>query len=246
MATAKELSVKENLEALAKLQKIHSKIDEINVLKGELPIEVSDLEDEIAGLETRMKKIEAEAENIDNDIKMRKNSISDAKALIVKYEKQQENVKNTREYDALTKEIELNKLDNELHEKKMKELQIIKDSKADVEKDAKTEIENKKKVLKKKKEELSRIIKETEKEETDLEKKATKAEKDLDERILASYNRIRRSYRNGLAVVAVLRNSCGGCFATVPPQRQSEINQSKKIVICEHCGRILVDAEMVE
>lgn len=242
-AKSKELTIKESLQALFNLQKIHSKIDQITILKGELPMEVSDLEDEIAGLDTRLKKLENEQSEIDTEIANRKTAMSEAKSHIKKYEQQQNNVKNSREFDALTKEIELNKLDIELNDKKIKEAKAGQEVKVLAIEQAKKDVEGKKKDLKKKKEELSRIIEETEKEEAELDKKAAKAEKDLDTRLLHSYDRIRTSYRNGLAVVAVQRNSCGGCFSTVPPQRQAEIKQAKKIVICEHCGRILVDAE---
>ena len=241
MAAVKEMSVKESLQALWKLQKIHSKIDDITILKGELPMEVSDLEDEIVGLETRMHKLEAELKEIETDISGRKTTIANAKTQIKKYETQQNAVKNSREFVALTKEIELNKLDIELCEKKMKEAGFLKDAKAKAIEDAKEVFENKKKDLKKKKEELERIIEETEKEEADFAKKADKAEKEIEERLMGAYYRIRSSYRNGLAVVAVSRNSCGGCYAVVPPQRQAEIKQAKKIIICEHRGRILVD-----
>ncbi|MBK7038276.1 MAG: hypothetical protein KBF42_07405 [Chitinophagales bacterium] len=246
MAAVKDLTVKENLQSLWKLQKIHSKIDDITILKGELPMEVSDLEDEIAGLETRMHKLEAEMKDIELDISNRKNVISNAKSQNKKYETQQNAVKNSREFDALTKEIELNKLDIELGEKKIREATVGKDAKAIAIEDAKAAFDVKKKDLKKKKEELERIIEETEKEEAELAKKATKAEKDLETRLLGAYYRIRDSYRNGLAVVSVARNSCGGCYAVVPPQRQAEIKQAKKIIICEHCGRILVDDTILD
>lgn len=245
MAVA-ELTVKESLQALNKLQKIHSKIDEITILKGELPMEVSDLDDEITGLETRMKNLEEEMKNIDAEIAERKNAMSVSKELIKKYEKQQNNVKNSREYDALTKEIELNKLDIELNEKKIKDATTAKELKSQIQITSKEELEAKKKDLKKKKEELEHIIADTEKEEADIQKKVSKAEKDLDSHLLAAYYRIRNNYRNGLAVVSVERNSCGGCFAVVPPQVQSEIKQAKKIVICEHCGRILIDDASLE
>jgi predicted nucleic acid-binding Zn-ribbon protein len=244
MAAAKELSIKESLQHLYNLQKIHTKIDEINILKGELPMEVSDLEDEIAGLETRMTKLQREMEDFDLEMANRKNAITDAKANIKKYEKQQENVKNSREFDALTKEIEMNKLDIDLGEKKIKEFGSSKETRKDVIEACKLEIEQKKDELSKKKSELDHIISETDKEEKELEKKIAGAEKGLEERLLAAYYHIRKNYRNGLAVVTVERNACGGCYAEVPPQRQSEIKQAKKIIICEHCGRILVDDNM--
>jgi len=242
----KEMTIKESLQALWRLQKIHSKADEISVLKGELPMEVSDLEDEIAGLETRIHKLEAELKEVDQEVTNRKNAIAAAKDHIKKYEKQQNSVKNSREFDALTKEIELSRLDIELNEKKIKDTGFGKEAKVQAIDDAKKIYDTKKKDLKKKKEELERIIEETEKEETELSKKAGKAEKDIEERLLGAYYRIRNSYRNGLAVVAVSRNSCGGCFSVVPPQRQAEIKQAKKIIICEHCGRILVDEAAME
>lgn len=243
MAAVKELSIKETLLALNNLQKIHTKIDHINILKGELPIEVSDLEDEIAGLETRMEKLDLELKETETEVGNRKIAISEGKGMIKKYEQQQNNVKNSREFDALTKEIEISKLDIELHEKKIKDAGFVKESKLVSIEQAKKDVDTKKKELKKKKEELEHIIEETEKEEVELQKKATKAEKDVEARILKSYYRIRSSFRNGLAIATVSRNSCGGCFATVPPQRQAEIKQAKKIIICEHCGRILVDLE---
>lgn len=242
----KEMTIKESLQALWKLQKIHTKIDEIAVLKGELPMEVSDLEDELAGLETRIHKLEVEMKEVEGEATNRKTAIKTAKDLIVKYEKQQNSVKNSREFDALTKEIELNRLDIELNEKRIKDAGAGKDAKAMAIEDAKKLFDNKKKDLKKKKEELERIIEETEKELTELDKKATKAEKDVEDRLLGAYFRIRNSYRNGLAVVSVARNSCGGCFSVVPPQRQAEIKQAKKIIICEHCGRILVDDAVMD
>ena len=246
MAATKDLSVKESLQALWKLQRIHSKIDDITILKGELPIEVSDLEDEIAGLETRMHKLESEMKDIETEISNRKTTISASKSAIKKYEQQQNAVKNSREFDALTKEIELNKLDIELSEKKIREANVGKEAKAKTIEDAVAVLDIKKGDLAKKKEELSRIIEETEKEEAELNKKVQKAEKDLEGRLLQAYYRIRSSYRNGLAVVSVARNSCGGCYAVVPPQLQAEIKQSKNIIICEHCGRILVDESVME
>lgn len=246
MPATKELSVKESLQSLWKLQRIHSKIDDITTLKGELPMEVSDLEDEIAGLETRMNKLESELKEIETEINNRKTTISNAKSAIKKYEQQQNAVKNSREFDALTKEIELNKLDIELGEKKIREAGVAKEAKSKTIADAASVLDVKKADLAKKKEELERIIEETEKEEAELQKKVQKAEKDLEPRIQQAYYRIRSSYRNGLAVVSVARNSCGGCFAVVPPQLQAEIKQSKNIIICEHCGRILVDESVMD
>jgi len=241
-----ELTVKESLQALNKLQKIHSKIDEINVLKGELPMEVSDLDDEITGLQTRLKNLDSEINTIEAEIAERKNTINQAKELIKKYEKQQANVKNSREYDALTKEVEMNKLDIELNEKKIKEATTAREMKIQIQEQSKEEVAQKEIELNKKKDELEHIIADTEKEEEELQKKVAKAEKNLDPHILSAYYRIRNNFRNGLAVVNVERNSCGGCFAVVPPQVQSEIKQAKKIIICEHCGRILIDDASLE
>jgi len=246
MAATKELSVKESLQALWKLQRIHSKIDDITTLKGELPMEVADLEDEIAGLETRMQKLEGELKDVETEIANRKTTISAAKSAIKKYEQQQNAVKNSREFDALTKEIELNKLDIELSEKKIREAGVNKEAKSKIIEDAVAILDTKKGDLVKKKEELTRIIVETEKEEAELSKKVQQAEKNIEPRLTQAYYRIRKSYRNGLAVVSVARNSCGGCYSVVPPQMQAEIKQSKNIIICEHCGRILVDESVME
>jgi predicted nucleic acid-binding Zn-ribbon protein len=246
MPAVKELTIKESLQHLYNLQKIHTKIDEINILKGELPMEVSDLEDEIAGLETRLAKFEAESADMEALIADRKNAIAAAKVNIAKYEKQQDNVKNSREFDALTKEIEMNRLDIDLSEKKIREITAAKEGRVESVDAAKVDLERKIGDLAKKKEELDHIIKDTEKEEKDLQKKIAAAEKGLEARLLAGYYHIRDSYRNGLAVVTVERNSCGGCFAVVPPQRQSEIKAAKKTIICEHCGRILVDDSITE
>ena len=241
MASAKELTIKESLQHLYNLQLIHTKMDEISILKGELPMEVSDLEDEIAGLETRIAKLNQEIADIEEDVVGRRNTIKDCHANIAKYEKQLDNVKNSREFDALTKEVEMNKLDIELNEKKIGESAAAKETRNEAIKISQDELEFKQEELGKKKGELENIIKGTEKEERSLERKVKAAEKGLEERLLAGYYHIRNNYRNGLAVVSVERNACGGCYAAVPPQRQSEIKHAKKLIICEHCGRILVD-----
>ena len=246
-ATAKELTVEEKLKSLFRLQTIDSELDQIVRLKGELPMEVSDLEDEIAGLETRTHKIDDEQKHLEEEVASKKNTIKEAEALIKKYTKQQNNVKNNREYDALTKEIELQKLEIQLSEKKINDLSDAVKVQKDFMKDAKNHIKEKKKELENKKVELEKIIAETDKDEDKHRKQSEKAQKEIngfDERMLTAYKRVRANYQNGLAVVKIERNSCGGCFNLIPPQRQAEISQRKKIIICEHCGRILVDPDI--
>lgn len=241
MAAKKESSYADKLDQLSQLQKIHSKIDEIQILKGELPIEVADLEDEIAGLETRLAKADKETEGYNEVITECKIKIKDAQNMILKYEKQLDTVKNNREYDALSKEIELSRLDIQLAEKKIKQAQFEVDKADALAQDSRKKIEEKKINLNEKKKELSHIIEETEKEENELQAKADKLAAAVEERLLTAYNRIRKNYKNGLAVVLVERDACGGCFGRIPPQVQSEIKLKKKIQVCEHCGRILAD-----
>ncbi len=230
----------DKLKALYQLQKIDSKIDEIRILKGELPMEVKDLEDEIAGLITRKEKFEEELKETETNIANRKNNIKESEALIKKYQKQQSNVKNNREYDALSKEVELQKLEIELNEKKIKDIHEQTKQKSEVIEQSEKLIKQKEKELKTKKADLEKIIEETDAEEKALQKKAKSAETHIEERLLAAYHRIRKNYKNGLAVVTVVRNSCGGCYHAFPPQLILEIRQHKKITTCEHCGRILV------
>ncbi len=246
MAATKELSVDEKLKQLWDLQQIDSKIDRIQILKGELPIEVKDLEDEIEGLNTRLKNSQDELVELEEEIKNRKNAKSLAKELISRYEKQQNNVKNNREYDALSKEIELQKLEIQLSEKKINDATAKIDAKKAVLEETEKVISEREKNLKAKKKELDKIIEETEKEEKELQKESEKQAKKVEERLLKAYERIRGAYKNGLAVVAVLRDACGGCYAKIPPQRQMEIRQRKRIITCEHCGRILIDWENKE
>lgn len=231
------------LDQLSKLQEIHTKIDQIQILKGELPIEVADLEDEIAGMNTRLKKINSDIEDSTELIVTRNNTIKDANSLISKYERQLDTVKNNREFDALSKEIELQKLDVKISEKKIKEAtNNIDFSKSQLD-DLKAKIDIKNDNLNAKKKELGHIVAETEKEEIELNQKSEEIEEAFDVKLLAAYKRIRGSYRNGLAVVHVERNACGGCFGKIPPQTQAEIKLKKKITTCEHCGRILTDVE---
>lgn len=242
----KELSVEDKLKTLFRLQLIDSKVDEIETLRGELPVEVKDLEDELEGLQTRINKINEDIKDLEDEIGERKNSIKEAEALVHKYQEQQNNVKNSREYDALTKEIELQGLEMQLAEKKIKESRYAIESKKELLAESEATIETKKKDLEVKKEELDKIIKETSKEEDKLKKLSDEAKKDIEERLIKAYDRIRNNYKNGMAVVTIERNSCGGCFNKIPPQRQAEIALRKKVIVCEHCGRILVDSAMNE
>ena len=244
MANVKEFSVEEKLSSLVALQKIDSKLDEIKILKGELPMEVRDLEDEIHGLHARQTRVEEEINGIQEFIEQKKNVIKDSQALVKKYEKQSENVKNNREFEAITKEMELQNLEVKLAEKHIKDANEEIADKARLLENAKKAVSNKEGVLKHKKGELEKIITDTEKEENEFQSTATSAREKVVPRLLASYERIRKSYRNGLAIVPVLRDACGGCFNAIPPQRQSEIRQRKKIIICENCGRILIDEDL--
>ncbi|MEI8053664.1 MAG: C4-type zinc ribbon domain-containing protein [Bacteroidota bacterium] len=246
MAAVKEFSVEEKLSSLVRLQKIDSKLDEIQILKGELPIEVKDLEDEIEGLHARQTRIEEEINGIQEFIEQKKKGIVEAQALINKYEKQSENVKNNREFEAINKEIEMQQLEEKLCEKHIKDATEETADKARQLELAKKAVSTKETNLSGKKSELEKIIKETEKEETHYNKAAAEARSHADERLLTSYDRIRNNYHNGLAVVAVERDSCGGCFHAIPPQKQSEIKLRKKIMVCENCGRILSDADLAD
>lgn len=244
MAQVKEFSVEEKLTSLVTLQKIESKLDEIKILKGELPMEVADLEDEILGLHARQTRIEEEVNGVTEFIEQRKNAIKEAEALVKKYEKQSANVKNNREFEAINKEVEMQQLEVKLAEKHIKDATQEIAEKAELLDKAKKNIAAKEGVLATKKGELEKIIAANEKEEKHFNKLAADARQHVDERLLASYEKIRRSYRNGLAVVPVERDACGGCFNAIPPQKQSEIKQHKKVMICENCGRILVDENL--
>lgn len=246
MATVKEFSIQEKLTAVLTLQKIDSKIDEIKILKGELPMEVKDLEDEIEGLQTRIANIDAEIDSINKFVQQKKDGKKEAEELIKKYEGQQDNVKNNREFEAITKELEMQELEVKLCEKHIKDAVIeLKDRN-----EAREATEEKVKVvedeLTTKRAELEKIIAETLIEEEELANRSEKAKEKVDPRILTAYERIRSNYHNGLGVVQIVRESCGGCFNVIPPQRQSEIRQHKKIIACEHCGRILVDSELFD
>lgn len=244
-AAVKEHSVKDRLLALYQLQNIDSEIDRLHTIRGELPLEVEDLEDEIKGLETRVEKFESEVSELDKKINDRKFGIQDSLDLIKKYEAQQENVRNNREYDALSKEIEFQSLEIQLAEKHIKEFKASIEAKNELVGTAKEKLEDKKADLVHKQKELKEIVKETEKDEKSLAKKSTVAEKHIEDRLLVAYNRLRNNARNGLAVVPVERDACGGCHSKIPPQRQLDIKTFKKVIVCEHCGRILVDPEVL-
>ena len=239
-----EQTVEEKLKALYELQTIHTKIDRIRQVRGELPMEVADLEDDVAGLETRIQKIKNELDDLEDDIVTRKNLIKDSQSNIKKYETQLNEVKNNREYDAISKEIEIQGLDIQVSEKKIREFGFEIATKTQVYEKALAELDSRKSDLDAKKEELGTITSETEKEESDLAALAEKAGKNIEDRLLIAYNRLRKNAKNGLAVVTIQRDSCSGCFNQIPPQRQSDIRQRKKIIVCEHCGRILIDELM--
>lgn len=244
MATVKDFSVEEKLTAVLALQKIDSKIDEIKTMKGELPMEVKDLEDEIEGLQTRIHNIDAEISSINTFIDTKTTAKKDAQALIKKYEKQQDNVKNNREFEAINKEVEMQELEVKLNDKHIKDANFELKDRMNARIKTEEKVKDIEEALKIKRKELEKITADTEKEEKVLSKKSDEAKEKVDPRLLSAYERIRGSYRNGLAVVPIHRDSCGGCFNVIPPQRQSEIRQHKKIIVCEHCGRILVDTDL--
>lgn len=237
---AVDYSIEEKIIALYDLQKIDSNIDEINKLKGELPLEVQDLEDEIAGLETRMNKLTEELDELVRGVKIRKEEIEVSKSQIVKYEQQQNNVRNNREFDSLSKEVEFQKLEIELSEKRIKEANAETKIKKKQIEDAKEILDGRHLDLANKKAELDSIDQETAKEVEVLMVQSKAAATKIDDRLISAYQRIRKNMLNGLAVVTVKRDACGGCYNRIPPQRQFDIRMSKKIIVCEYCGRILV------
>jgi predicted nucleic acid-binding Zn-ribbon protein len=239
-----EQTVEQKLKALYELQTIHTKIDKIRQIRGELPMEVADLEDDVAGLETRIQKLKSELDDLEDDIVTRKNLIKEAQANTKKYETQLNEVKNNREYDAISKEIEIQGLDVQVSEKKIREYGFEITSKTQVYEKALADLEARKSDLDAKKAELGTITAETEKEENELTTLAEKALPNIEERLLFAYNRLRKNAKNGLAVVTIQRDSCSGCFNQIPPQRQSDIRQRKKVIVCEHCGRILIDEQI--
>ena len=240
-----DASIEGKLRSLYELQLIDSKIDRLRTVRGELPLEVSDLEYVVAGLETRLNNVTSEVEELENQINEKKQAIKDFQANIKKYETQQGKVRNNREYDAITKEIEFQNLEIQLAEKRSKEAKAAVALKSDLLEKSKTEFEERTKDLKVKKSELDEIIAETEKEEKELLKESEAASAKIEDRLLNAYKRIRANTRNGLAVVTVDRDACGGCYNKIPPQRQLDIRTNKKIIVCEHCGRVLVDGTII-
>ncbi|MBC8753535.1 hypothetical protein H2O64_02555 [Kordia sp. YSTF-M3] len=246
MAKKKEVTVEEKLRALFDLQLIDSRVDEIKNVRGELPLEVEDLEDEVAGLNTRLEKFNGDLDQVDVDIKSKKNIIEEAKALIKKYTEQQKNVRNNREYNALSKEVEFQELEMQLAEKHIKEFKVSIDQKKAVIAQTKERLDERQSHLKHKKAELNAILEETKREEEFLLGKSEEFEKLIEERLLAAYKRIRHNVRNGLAVVKIERGASGGSYFTIPPQVQVEIASRKKIITDEHSGRILVDPALAD
>ena len=239
-----EMSVEERLKALYELQTMLSEIDKIKTLRGELPLEVQDLEDEIEGLTHRVEKYQEDIEKLQSDIAQKRIKIDEAKALADRYKGQLNDVKNNREYDMLTKEIEFQNLEIELQNKRINEANRAIEAKQGDAKTASEALENRRADLDVKKSELDEIISETKAEEEKLREKAKALEVTIEPRLLAAFKRIRKNSRNGLGVVYVERDACGGCFNKIPPQRQLDIRMRKKIIVCEYCGRIMIDPEL--
>ena len=241
-----ELSVEDRLKSLYQLQKVMSKIDEIKILRGDLPIEIQDLEDEVLGLHTRLERYTTEIKDNEKKIAAGKNAIEEAKLKLDKKAEQQKQVVNNREYEILSKEIENLELDIQIYEKNINDANYEIDNKKSELETLSALIEEKNEDLRLKKTELDQIIVETKKEEEDLRVSAKNLEDGIDNRLLTAFKRIRKNARNGLAVVPIERSACSGCFSKVPPQRQLDIRQRKKIIVCENCGRIIVDHEMTD
>ncbi len=240
-----DISIEERLVALAKLQEIDSQIDKIRIIRGELPLEVQDLEDEVQGLQTRMDNLNAEIDEIQKNIDEKEAILVEGAVLIKKYEDQRMNVRNNREYDSLTKELEYQGLEIQLAEKRIKEYKYAIEMKNEVIVQANEKLKDRQEDLELKKNKLAEIISETEREEVELFDESKVNEKLIEPRLLTAYKRIRDNAQNGLAVVPVERDACGGCFNKIPPQRQLDIRMHKKIIVCEYCGRILIDSNML-
>jgi predicted nucleic acid-binding Zn-ribbon protein len=241
---AKDYTVEEKLYMLYKLQSVVSDIDKIKTLRGELPLEVQDLEDEIAGLKTRLEKYQAEIQELEDHVAAQKNKISESKLLVEKYKSQLDQVRNNREFDNLSKEVEFQELEVEFSEKKIKEFNATIKQKKESIAGSKEILEGRKIDLEQKKKELQEIISETRQEEEKLREKAKSIEEKIELRLLNAFKRIRKGARNGLAVVNIERDACGGCFNKIPPQKQLDIKLHKKIIVCEYCGRIMIDPEL--
>ncbi|MDR2951422.1 MAG: zinc ribbon domain-containing protein [Dysgonomonas sp.] len=241
----KEITVEEKLKTLYALQQKLSEIDNIKILRGELPLEVADLEDEIIGLETRIKKYETELKEADTTVSNQKQKAKDSELKIAKYKEQLDNVRNNREFDHLSKEIEFETLEIELSDKRAREFtQDSKNLTEQIEK-SKTFLEERSADLAQKKEELDGIVSETKQQEEQLREDVKNIEAEVEPRLLTAFKRIRKSARNGLAVVMIERGACGGCFNKIPPQKQMDIKIGKKIIVCEYCGRIMIDPELI-
>jgi len=240
----KNVTIEEKLRALHDLQSVVSDVDKIKTLRGELPLEVQDLEDDITGLKTRLINLDVEIKNLDTIISNKKISIKDSQVLITKYTDQQNNVRNNREFDSLSKEIEFQELEIELSNKKIKEFTADMKEKKETVSASKKFLKEREEDLVRKKSELKEITEETKIEEEKLRSKSEKIELFIEPRLLTAFKRIRKNARNGLAVVTIQRNACGGCFNKIPPQRQMDIANRKKIIVCEYCGRILVDPKI--
>ena len=240
----KDLTVEEKLKNLFQLQTTLTAIDETRALRGELPLEVQDLEDEIAGLNTRIEKIKADIAEFQSAVTQKKGDIEKAKISVERYQNQLNEVKNNREYDTLSKEIEYQTLEIELCEKKIREASVKVNEKTELLNQNQTLVDERQKDLEEKKSELEEIMQETREEEEKLKEKARDIETKIEPRLLTSFKRIRKNARNGLGIVYVQRDACGGCFNKIPPQRQLDIKMHKKIIVCEYCGRIMIDPEL--
>lgn len=241
-----DVTVEQKLVSLYSLQQIDSQIDKIRIIRGELPLEVQDLEDEVTGLGTRLENYQQEVETLKSQIADKEQAIKDSRSLIKKYEEQQMNVRNNREYDSLSKEVEYQNLEIQLSEKRIREFNLeLEGKKREIESATKS-LEERTGDLEVKKNELDDIVAETEKEEQNLGNLSKEQQQYIEERLLTAYTRIRKNARNGLAVVQIERDACGGCFSKIPPQRQLDIRMHKKIIVCEYCGRILVDDDIVD
>lgn len=239
-----DYSVEEKLKNLYALQSMLSEIDGIKTLRGELPLEVQDLEDEIEGMTTRIEKIGAEVAELKREINERNGKIAENNASIARYNAQMDSVRNNREYDSLTKQVEYAELDNQLHEKKIREAKEVVDAKTTEITRCNLEVNDRRVMLETKKEELEEIVSETKAEEDKLRERAKNLEITIEPRLLNAFKRIRRNSRNGLGIVSVQRDACCGCFNKIPPQRQLDIRSRKKIIVCEYCGRIMIDREL--
>ncbi|MBQ0087256.1 MAG: hypothetical protein KBS72_06220 [Bacteroidales bacterium] len=243
MVETDAVAMEEKLRTLYKIQLTDSKIDKIHLLRGELPLEVQDLEDEIAGLQTRIANAEDEIRKFEKANAESRTTIENAKEAIAKYEEQRNNVKNNREYDSLTKEIEFQDLDQQVCLKRIKENDICILERKETVENARNLLELRTSDLEEKKKELETIVEETAKEEETLLKEKEALAAKVDQRMLVAYDRVRSNAHNHLAVVTVKRDACGGCFNKIPPQKQLDIKENKKIIVCEYCGRILVSSD---